>query len=103
MVSECDMISSEPCALVGPVSRVYGVCHVPGFGFWGVTGLVVDEKGFKPSTLWFIAVMPQNPNPGTWQTPCTRETGPTNAQGSELIILYSDTTKISNTLEFTRS
>ncbi|GKU99388.1 hypothetical protein SLEP1_g12246 [Rubroshorea leprosula] len=31
------MISSEPCALVGPVSRVYGVCHVSGFGFWGVT------------------------------------------------------------------
>ncbi|GKV14926.1 hypothetical protein SLEP1_g25727 [Rubroshorea leprosula] len=33
----CDMISSKPCALVGLVSRVYGVCHVLGFGFWGVT------------------------------------------------------------------
>ncbi|GKV50062.1 hypothetical protein SLEP1_g56778 [Rubroshorea leprosula] len=28
VVLECDMISSEPCALVGPVSRVYGVCRV---------------------------------------------------------------------------
>ncbi|GKV01871.1 hypothetical protein SLEP1_g14385 [Rubroshorea leprosula] len=37
MVSECDMISSESCALVGLVSRLYGVCHVPRFGFWGVT------------------------------------------------------------------
>ncbi|GKU97260.1 hypothetical protein SLEP1_g10429 [Rubroshorea leprosula] len=31
------MISSEPCAFVGLVSRVHGVCHVPRFGFWGVT------------------------------------------------------------------
>ncbi|GKV15401.1 hypothetical protein SLEP1_g26194 [Rubroshorea leprosula] len=36
------MISSEPCALVGPVSRVYGVCHVPGFGLWGVTIILYD-------------------------------------------------------------
>ncbi|GKV52690.1 hypothetical protein SLEP1_g59261, partial [Rubroshorea leprosula] len=34
---------SEPCALVGLVSRVHGVCHVPEFGFWGVTDLVVSE------------------------------------------------------------
>ncbi|GKU90779.1 hypothetical protein SLEP1_g4732 [Rubroshorea leprosula] len=33
------MINSEPCALVGSVSRVYGVCRVSGFGFWGVTQL----------------------------------------------------------------
>ncbi|GKV41673.1 hypothetical protein SLEP1_g49173 [Rubroshorea leprosula] len=32
MVSECDMISSEPCALVGPVSRVYGVCRASDLG-----------------------------------------------------------------------
>ncbi|GKV33304.1 hypothetical protein SLEP1_g41830 [Rubroshorea leprosula] len=31
------------------------------------------------------AVTPQNPNPETRQTPCTRETSPTNAQGSKLI------------------
>ncbi|GKV10845.1 hypothetical protein SLEP1_g22155 [Rubroshorea leprosula] len=30
-------------------------------------------------------VTPQNPNPRTWQTPYTCETGPTSAQGSELI------------------
>ncbi|GKV02282.1 hypothetical protein SLEP1_g14739 [Rubroshorea leprosula] len=40
VVSECDVISSEPCAFVGPISRVHGVCHVPGFGFWGVTGVM---------------------------------------------------------------
>ncbi|GLU15247.1 hypothetical protein SLE2022_317540 [Rubroshorea leprosula] len=34
------------------------------------------------------------PNFKTRQTSCTRETGPTNAQGSELIISHSDTTKI---------
>ncbi|GKV40470.1 hypothetical protein SLEP1_g48115 [Rubroshorea leprosula] len=38
------MISSEPCALVGPVSRVHGVCHVPGFGFWGVTSTLVVRQ-----------------------------------------------------------
>ncbi|GKV53661.1 hypothetical protein SLEP1_g60178 [Rubroshorea leprosula] len=37
------MISSEPCALVGLVSRVYGVCRALKFGFWGVTDLVVSE------------------------------------------------------------
>ncbi|GKV53061.1 hypothetical protein SLEP1_g59609 [Rubroshorea leprosula] len=30
-------ISFEPCAFVGLVSRVHGVCHVSRFGFWGVT------------------------------------------------------------------
>ncbi|GKV48919.1 hypothetical protein SLEP1_g55701 [Rubroshorea leprosula] len=43
MVSDCGVISFEPCAFVGPVSRVHGVCHVPRFGFWGVTDLVVSE------------------------------------------------------------
>ncbi|GKV26328.1 hypothetical protein SLEP1_g35656 [Rubroshorea leprosula] len=33
----------------------------------------------------YFLVTPQNPNLGMWQTPCTRETGPTSAQGSELI------------------
>ncbi|GKV13422.1 hypothetical protein SLEP1_g24429 [Rubroshorea leprosula] len=49
MVSERDIISFEPCAFVGPVPRVYGVCHVLGFGFWGVTDLVrsfvIDHVG----------------------------------------------------------
>ncbi|GKV53890.1 hypothetical protein SLEP1_g60403 [Rubroshorea leprosula] len=31
------------------------------------------------------SVTPQNSNPRTWQTPCTRETGPTSAQGLKLI------------------
>ncbi|GKV36697.1 hypothetical protein SLEP1_g44797 [Rubroshorea leprosula] len=47
MVSDCGVISSEPCAFVGLVSRVHGVCHVPGFGFWGVTDLVLSEHKFK--------------------------------------------------------
>ncbi|GKU89736.1 hypothetical protein SLEP1_g3832 [Rubroshorea leprosula] len=33
MVSECDMISSEHCAFVEPVSRVHGVCRVSKLGF----------------------------------------------------------------------
>ncbi|GKV27733.1 hypothetical protein SLEP1_g36870 [Rubroshorea leprosula] len=36
-LSDVKWISSEPCALVGPVSRVHGVCRVSGLGFWGVT------------------------------------------------------------------
>ncbi|GKV30790.1 hypothetical protein SLEP1_g39566 [Rubroshorea leprosula] len=34
------MISSKPCAFVGPVSRVHDVCRIPGFGFWGMTELL---------------------------------------------------------------
>ncbi|GKV15573.1 hypothetical protein SLEP1_g26354 [Rubroshorea leprosula] len=33
MVSDCGVISSESCAFVGPVSRVYGVCRVSKLGF----------------------------------------------------------------------
>ncbi|GKU89533.1 hypothetical protein SLEP1_g3659 [Rubroshorea leprosula] len=88
------MISSEPCAFVGPVSRVHGVCHVPGFGFWGMTAMNHNVEGLNPFSSTTSPVTPQNPNPGTWQTPYTRETGPTSAQGSELIISHSDTIKI---------
>ncbi|GKV50700.1 hypothetical protein SLEP1_g57398 [Rubroshorea leprosula] len=57
MVSDCGVISSEPCAFVGPVSRVHGVCRVPGFGFWGVTDLMGVAETFviDPVSLYSIA------------------------------------------------
>ncbi|GKV17060.1 hypothetical protein SLEP1_g27613 [Rubroshorea leprosula] len=48
------MISLEPCAFVGPVLRVHGVCHVPGFGLWGVTGGMRSTSLIKRILLSFM-------------------------------------------------
>ncbi|GKV13596.1 hypothetical protein SLEP1_g24589 [Rubroshorea leprosula] len=43
MVSDYDMIKFRVLCICGTLSRVHGVCHVPRFGFWGVTDLVIHE------------------------------------------------------------
>ncbi|GKV10904.1 hypothetical protein SLEP1_g22209 [Rubroshorea leprosula] len=33
----------RPLCICGILSQVYDVCHVPGFGFWGVTKVVMGK------------------------------------------------------------
>ncbi|GKV40258.1 hypothetical protein SLEP1_g47925 [Rubroshorea leprosula] len=37
----CDLDKFRALCICGTLSRVHGVCRVPGFGFWGVTFVLV--------------------------------------------------------------
>ncbi|GKV12344.1 hypothetical protein SLEP1_g23499 [Rubroshorea leprosula] len=36
----CELDKFRALCICGTLSQVYSVCHVSGFGFWGVTDLV---------------------------------------------------------------
>ncbi|GKV02609.1 hypothetical protein SLEP1_g15025 [Rubroshorea leprosula] len=46
------MIKFQALCICGILSQVYGICHVPGFGFWGVTetGMSTHHYPNKPTT-----------------------------------------------------